>query len=53
MSTPVTGYDIFSWNGFVPLTDEVHFLAPIWSSGRQLWMQYVSTNSQISGEHVI
>jgi hypothetical protein len=29
VSNTVTGYNIFSWNGFVPLTDEVHCLARI------------------------
>jgi hypothetical protein len=49
----VTGYNIFSLDGFVPLMDEVQFVAPFWSLRRQLWKQYVSTNSPIFCEHVV
>jgi hypothetical protein len=38
---------------FLPLKDEGPFLAHFWTSGRSLWMQYLSKKSQIFGEHVV
>jgi hypothetical protein len=36
-----------------PLKDKVHFAAHCRSSGKLLWMQYLSKSSKILGEDVV